>query len=214
MALWLPTERLVVTAAPGTASTSLLAALRDLDGAEIVPGADVVVDGVTSVDQKHATVTDLVAAGLFSLEPGVRVVTTVRNPFDFWPSEWERTRRRWVGELRDPASWVHRQAGMIDRIVDAVEMDFPAWVVHALAPDLAAGRTRHLNDGHIIEADVVLRTEHLAADVEALLGRPVAVPHDNRTVQRRPYWQYYDQPARHAVAEVNAPTLDRFAYRF
>ncbi|MGI8755972.1 MAG: hypothetical protein ACR2MB_08950 [Acidimicrobiales bacterium] len=214
MALWLPDDRLIVTAAPGTASTSLLEALSTEPGATVVPARDVIVDGVTVVDQKHATVNALTNAGLFELGPGVRIVTTVRNPFDFWPSEWERTRHRWVGELRNPESWVYQQAGMVDRIVDAVELPFETWVVRALAEDLAQGAVRHLNAGHVAEADVVLRLEHLAGDVTALLGRPLAIPHRNRTVARRPYWQYYDAAARRAVATVFAPTLDRFDYRF
>lgn len=214
MALWLPGDRLIVTAAPGTASTSLLEALSAVPGATVVPSHDVVVDGVTVVDHKHATVDALVDAGLFEPGPGVRIVTTVRNPFDFWPSEWERTRHRWVGELRNPGSWVYRQAGMVDRIVDAVELPFETWVVRALADDLAQATVRHLNEGHIAEADVVLRMEHLADDLANLLGRPLAMPHRNRTAARRPYWQYYDAAARHAVATVFAPTLDRFDYRF
>lgn len=214
MARWIPDRQLVVTAAPGTGSTSLIATLDRMEGTAVVPSEDRVVDGVTVVDQKHATVAELVAAELFDPPPGSRIVTTTRNPFDFWPSEWERTRRRWVRELRDPGSWVHRQPGMIDRIVDAVEMEFPAWVLHALDTDITARRCRHLNDGHVGEADIVVRMEHLDHDLQEHAGLDLAVDHLNRTEERRPYWQYYDRASREAVAAVYAPTLDRFGYCF
>lgn len=214
MARWLPDRCVVVTAAPGTGSTSLIEAVDRLDGAQVIPQGDVVVDAVTVVDQKHATIAELVAAGLFEPPPGTRIVTTVRNPFDFWPSEWERTRHRWVRELRDRESWVYRQQGMVERIVDAVELDFPTWVVRALDDDLRAGRSHHLNDGHVREADVVLRMEHLAQDLTGVLGIDLVVGHVNRTDDRRPYWQYYDRPARDAVEAVHGPTLERFGYRF
>ena len=71
---------------------------------------------------------------------GKRVVTTTRNPFDFWVAEWHRTRTRWLAELRRPESWVYRQEGMIGRIVDAVEHDFDhGWSWRsALLPGLGA----------------------------------------------------------------------------
>ena len=214
MARWLPDQRIVVTAAPGTGSTSLIDAVDRIEGSRVVPAADVVISGMTVVDQKHGTVAELVAADLFDPPPGTRIVTTVRNPFDFWSSEWERTRRRWVRELRDRDSWVYRQDGMVDRIVDAIEMDFSAWVLHALDADLRAGRRRHLNHGHVSEAHVVLRMEDLGKDVGVTLGLDLQVDHLNRTEDRRPYWQYYDLAARDAVEAVYGPTLDRFDYRF
>jgi hypothetical protein len=83
MARWLPDQRIVVTAAPGTGSTSLIHALDRISGSRVVPSADVVIDGTTVVDQKHGTVAELVAAELFDPPEGTRIVTTVRNPFDF-----------------------------------------------------------------------------------------------------------------------------------
>lgn len=214
MALLLPERGLLFTAAPGTGSTSMLSALTQRYGGRPVPVADVVVDGVTVLDQKHATAAQLVAAGVLDGTGGLQVVTTIRNPFDYWPSEWLRTRTRWLAEVRDPESWVHRQPGMLDRIVDAVEMEFPVWLLAALDDVLAAGRQHHLNEGHIAEADRVCRMEALGDDLAEVLGEPIMVEHQNRTSQRAPYWQYYDVDARAAVAEVFAPTIARFDYTF
>ncbi len=220
MPVLVPGHGVIVTAAPGTGSTTLLAVVGAWPGATPVPCADVVVDGVTRVDAKHATVAQLTEAGLLAPDTVPTIVTSTRNPFDFWAAEWERTRTRWVAELRDPVSWVHRQPGMVGRIVDAVEMDFDVWVLHALGPDLEAGRTRHLNDGHVAEADAVVRMEDLADDLAAVLAgagvdAPVGpVPHLNPTPGRRPYWQLYSPEARAAVETVFAPDLERFGYRF
>lgn len=209
-------RRLLLTAAPGTASTSLVAAFAAQPDVERLPAADVVDgDGWTVVDAKHATAGDLVVAGLLEADHGLTVVTSTRNPFDHWPAEWRRTRTRWVEELRDPGSWVHRQPGVIDRIVDAVQLDFDPWLTKALGPDVEAGRTRHLNPGHVGEADVVLRMEHLAADLGELdRGSEITVPHLNVHPDRRPYWQYYGPASRAAVEAVHAPDLARFGYRF
>ena len=215
----------VVTAAPGTGSTSLLSFFTAVAPVEQRPVADVVVDGIVTVDAKHATVAGLRAAGLLAPEEiaGLRIVTTTRNPFDFWAAEWHRTRTRWLAELRDPASWVHRQPGMLARIVDAVEQDFDPWLQRALGEKADQGATMHLNHGHVVEADVVVRMEHMDADVAGLLAGAergddasdeVVVPHVNITPGARPYWQLYGVVSRALVEQVHAPDLERFGYRF
>jgi hypothetical protein len=205
---------IIVTAAPGTGSTSLIAALRTARGAVAVPPLDGthVVEGV---DAKHGTVGQLVAAGLLPADHGLRIVTTTRNPFDFYVAEWQRTRTRWVEELRDPRSWVHAQPGAVDRIVDAVTLDFEAWLRKALdVRGDEAPPPRRINRSHVEEADVVLRMEALAADLEALVGLAVAVPRDNVTERDRAYWRHYGAEARHRVEVAHAVDLARFGYRF
>ena len=141
------------------------------------------------------------------------MITTVRNPFDFYVSEWSRTRTRWVEELRDRTSWVHRQPGAVDRIVDALTNEFEPWLEGALEPDLSAGTSRHLNPGHVAEADVVVRMEHLQADL-ARSGVEVTVPHLNSSHRTAPYWVHYSVDARRWVEAVHGPDLDRFGYSF
>ncbi len=219
MALVVDELGLIVTAAPGTGSTSLLAHFQSYPTARAVPTEDRVLDGVVVVDAKHATVKQLAAAGMIGPADvaGKRVVTTTRNPFDFWVAEWHRTRTRWLAELRRPESWVYRQEGMLDRIVDAVEHDFDRWLELALGADGRAGRTMHVNAGHVAEADVVVRMEHMDDEVATLTGTSPArcsVPHLNITVRDRPYWQWYSAASRALVEQVHAPDLGRFGYRF
>jgi len=199
---------LVVTAAPGTGSTALLTAWGEQRAPRAVPAAGEPDHGV---DAKHGTVAQLVAAGLLPAEHGLRVVTTTRNPFDFYVAEHTRTRTRWVHELRDPGSWVHRVPGAVDRIVDAVTLDFPEWLARAVADP---GTPRRVNRGHVEEADVVLRMEHLEADVRERLGLDLAVAPTNVTDRDRAYWRSYDAASRRRVEQAHAADLALFGYVF
>jgi hypothetical protein len=208
-------QGIAVTGAPGTGSTSLLTALQEQAGLRPCPADDVLdADGHQVLDAKHATVAELVAAGLVPADHGWTIVTSTRNPFDFYVAEWERSRTRWIRDATDPTSWVNRQPGALERIIDAVVQPFETWVVGVLADDRRDGVTRHLNAGHVGEADVVVRLEHLADDLVVAGFGDLEVPHLNRTPRTRPYWQYYDVDAREAVAAVHAPDLERFGYRF
>lgn len=198
---------LLVTAAPGTGSTALLEAFRAQRDVVAVPGAG----SVEGVDRKHATAAQLVAAGLLPADHGLRVVTTTRNPFDFYVAEYERTRTRWVHEVRDRGSWVHTVPGALDRVVDALTLDFGPWLSRAVG-DPARGR--RVNAGHVDEADVVLRMEHLEHDLRELTGLDLRVPATNVTDRDRAYWQAYGVAERALVQQAHADDLERFGYRF
>ncbi|MGG5258849.1 hypothetical protein [Phycicoccus avicenniae] len=199
---------LLFTAAPGTASTALRAALLDRGGVVEVPAADEArVDGI---DVKHATAAQLLSGGFLASDHGLRVVTTTRNPFDFYVAEYERSRRRWVHELRQPDSWVYATPGAVGRIVDAVTLEFDQWL--ALAID--GPGERRINRGHVDEADVVLRMEHLEHDIRGLLGIELTVAPTNVTDRERAYWRAYDAASRALVETAHAADLERFRYAF
>ncbi|WP_440901071.1 PH domain-containing protein [Actinosynnema sp.] len=199
---------LLVTAAPGTASTALREALLARTSVTEVPASGEV--RAAGIDVKHATVAELVRAGFVEADHGLRIVTTTRNPFDFYVAEYERTRRRWVHELPDPGSWVHQTPGAVGRIVDAVTLDFDAW----LAKVLAEPGPRRINRGHVDEADVVLRMEHLEHDLRELAGLDLAVPATNVTDRERAYWRAYDVGSRRLVEAAHADDLALFGYVF
>ena len=200
---------LLVTAAPGTGSTALIEALVSQRGATEVVGRERARE--VAVDAKHATVRQLVDAGVVDARHGMRVVTTTRNPFDFYVAEHTRTRTRWVHELRRPDSWVHDVPGAVDRIVDAVTLDFDAWLERAVGTPVRPSR---INRGHVDEADVVLRMEHLESDLAEHLGLELAVPPTNVTDRERAYWRSYSVASRRLVAEAHAEDLERFGYCF
>lgn len=200
---------LLVTAAPGTGSTALREALVAQRGAtEVVEPQRARQVGV---DAKHATVRQLVEAGVVDAGHGMRIVTTTRNPFDFYVAEHTRTRTRWVHELPRPDSWVHDVPGAVDRIVDAVTLDFDAWLAHAIGDPV---RPLRINRGHVEEADVVLRMEHLEPDTRDLLGLDLAVPPTNVTDRERAYWRSYSVASRRLVETAHADDLERFGYCF
>ncbi|NHA68455.1 hypothetical protein [Phycicoccus flavus] len=199
---------LLFTAAPGTASTALQAALLERGGVVQVPATDAArIDGI---DVKHATAAQLVGGGFLAPDHGLRVVTTTRNPFDFYVAEYERSRRRWVHELRQPDSWVYATPGAVGRIVDAVTLDFTDWL--ALAVD--GPGERRVNRGHVDEADVVLRMEHLEHDIRTLLDIDLTVAPVNVTDRERAYWRSYDAAGRALVETAHAADLERFSYAF
>ncbi|NYG55216.1 hypothetical protein [Nocardioides perillae] len=200
---------IVVTAAPGTGSTALLEALLAQRDAVQVPDPERA--RAAGVDAKHGTVRQLVAAGLLHDDPARRTVTTTRNPFDFYVAEHQRTRTRWVEELRKPDSWVHTTPGVLDQVVDAVTLDFDDWLVKAVGEP---GRPRRINAGHVDEADVVLRMESLEADLRDLLGLEVQVPRTNVTDRDRAYWRSYTVAGRRLVEQAHAHDLALFDYRF
>lgn len=200
---------LLVTAAPGTGSTALGEAMVSQRGATEVVGREQA--RRLGVDAKHATVRQLVEAGVVDAGHGMRVVTTTRNPFDFYVAEHTRTRTRWVHELRRPDSWVHDVPGAVDRIVDAVTLDFDDWLARVVGD---AELPLRVNRGHVAEADVVLRMEHLESDVRELLGLDLAVPPTNVTDRERAYWRSYSVASRRLVATAHADDLERFDYAF
>lgn len=204
---------IILTAAPGTGSTALISSFTSSRATTPVP-----LDGANDpggVDAKHGTVSQLVAAGFLSPAHGLRIVTTTRNPFDYYVAEWQRTRTRWVVELKDRRSWVHTQPGAIERIVDAVTLDFEPWLRKAL--DLDDGSRpvqRRVNPNHVEEADVVLRMESLEADLSSLLGLDLGVPRVNVTERDRAYWRHYTSTARTLVETAHGADLGRFDYAF
>ena len=202
----------IVTAAPGTGSTSLLAACdRSALAVDLVDALGL---GDADLDPKHATVADLARTCAFTWEG--EIVTTTRNPFDFYLAEWTRTRTRWAREVDDPTSWVHRVAGMRRAIDDAVENDFVDWLELVLGADVEAGTRRRVNRGHVDEATIIVRMEHFDQDLERAhpdLAREIGtLPHENRTDRSRDTAAAYTPRARDLVATVHAEDIDRFGY--
>lgn len=213
MPIWFPELATIVTAAPGTGSTSLLRACsRSNDAVDLAASLGL----GDEVDAKHATVRDLMRSTSFSWD--ATIVTTTRNPFDFYLAEWTRTRTRWASELNDRSSWVHRVDGMRRSIEDAVDNDFVDWIELVLLDDFEAGRQRRINVGHVDEATFVLRMEHFDADVYKMHPRLAAVigplPHVNKTDRSRDLAGAYSTRATRIVQTVHAVDIQRFGYTF
>lgn len=229
MAIHLKNSKLLFTLAPGTGSTALesylFSAVKDIDTVSQIPDSDVYDDnGQTKLDKKHCTFHELKAHNLINSDDVSKVVTGVRNPFEFWYSEWYRTRTRWVKEIEKPNSWIFTSPNKLRTIVECCTMEFSDWIIHRFGQDAKDGKKIDINGGHINEASLFLRTEHLEADLKAILkshygDRASSLPdmaRVNVTKKRdeTAYWQHYSAEARHIIQSVMSDYMSKFSYQF
>lgn len=202
----------VVTAAPGTGSTSLEMACRTAEGSTDLARSLALDPG--EVDPKHVTWQQLrTTRDLSEVE---HVVTTTRDPFDFHYADWYRTRTRWASETNDPSSWVHRVAGAIESIERACRLSFPQWIDDELATAVEVGQQRRVNRAHVDEASLILRMEQmrhdLAIGLPGLARRLGRIPFVNRTDRARDLREVYDRRSADLVAAAYRDDIDRFGY--
>lgn len=239
MAILCRRYRYLFIAAPGTGCTATAAALEHVCAGTPFPPEDIRADGELVASAKHATLPQLIEHGHLSTDEreSLLVFTTVRNPFDYWPSEWLRW-RRWAEHLDDPDSWVNAQPEARQRVRLAQETGFDGFLRAMLGHSarrraerlLGAWRrlrsgsgypeARHLHDAWLQGVDRVLRFEHLEQDFaetlrELGLETSPPLPAVNVTQNRREsYRAYYSRSSRRLVERVFAPDLQRFGYRF
>ena len=145
-------------------------------------------------------------------------LTTVRNPFDFWVSEYTRHRTRWIDGLGDPNSHIYSTKLGADMVAKSQELDFGDWLSYRWSR-FGRKHRQFLHPQFTRDADRVLRFERLAetfAEWLQSLGitETVTLPVKNVTERKRDYREYYDDDARHLVERIFAPYLDRFGYAF
>jgi|SRR6056297_933763 len=239
MAILCRRYRYLFIAAPGTGCTATAAALEHLCAGTAFPNEDIRARGELVASAKHASLPQLMEHGYLSFAERecLLVFTTVRNPFDYWPSEWLRW-RRWAQHLDDPDSWVNAQPQAEQRIRLALEADFDGFLramlghtprrrlKRLLRPWRRTGNriwypaARHLHGTWLQGVDRVLRFEHLERDFAEILRElglenPPDLPAVNVTQNRQSsYRDYYSKSTRRLVERVFAPDLQRFGYRF
>jgi hypothetical protein len=147
-----------------------------------------------------------------------RIVTTVRNPFDFWVSEYLRHRNRWSNSLSDPESHIYRRKGGAEAVAKAVELEFGEWLKdrwHRFGEE----HTQLLHPQFTRYANRVLRFEMLGESFQEWLrdegfAEPVRLRRENTTQRQGDYREYYDTEARNLVERIFRPYLERFDYSF
>lgn len=208
--------------APGTGSTATARALCEEAGGRWVPPEDIRDDaGQLIVPRKHTTIAELRRFGLDEgLLAGLFKFSAVRNPFDFWASQWLRLRLRWSVLLGDPNSFIYARPGNAESVRASLELDFPQWLQQQLGRRAEKGVSHYLNPQHMKGLDFTMRFESLQEDfdrvVERLgIGRHIELPQVNMTQERDPdYRTYYDERSRRLVEQVFAPYLRDFGYSF
>ena len=173
-------------ATPRTASNSLFYMLREAGGTMI---------------GDHHDIPDNISAGLMT-------VAVVRNHFDWFVTSWIKATWRTDNAALQKmpfANWlraVHQPGSVLRRFT------FPGYV-------RIAGPGGRLFGPLQRKCDVILRYEHLEAELEQLLPEhSIALPRWNTTPHKRDYRKYYDAGTRSLVEEHYTPEMQRFGYRF
>lgn len=237
------THRYMFICKPGTGSSVTANALRK--GAEGVwfPEQSIVdIDGNELANWKHATVPQLLHLGLLSRQAirDFHIFVTVRNPYDFWPSEWLRF-QRWSEFLDQPDHWINRDLNMQKKVRDALELGFDAFVtnelnrpyykfhnrlrralgraVWGLQPRSSLGSLRHLTVEYLLFADRILKFEQLQDDLDTCLDARhiprVELWRGNVTENRdRDFRTYYSEASRQLVYRTFKDDFDKFGYTF
>ena len=102
------------------------------------------------------------------------IVTTVRNPFQFFASEYSRFRGNWAEQMRnDPNHWIHSDDSVKRRIEIALSGNFAQFVDYYLKNTHAPrGRWRVQYWG---KAQFVMKTENLRMDFNNFM-RALRIP--------------------------------------
>ncbi len=206
---------------PGTGSTATARALVDSGIGEYCPEGDVRMgpgeDGL--VDGKHTTYRDFERWNLLPRPlDEYQVVTTTRNPFDFWVTAYIRKRDRWSKQLDNPDSHLFKKQSDIDGVRLATQLSFSEWMQQhwAAFPDDHA-EMLHSEFGH--HADYFLRFEAMDETFaewmkERGVESPPALARENVTERDSDYRQYYDEATRQLLERVYRFYLKRFNYAF
>jgi hypothetical protein len=223
VAVMLDNLGLLYLASPGTGSTALLSYLEKFPTARQVP-RDPVEDknGKVVVVLKHCKLAELKQYAGDQIEGAQYVVTSTRNPFDFWYAAWHRSRTKWYNGLKNPDSWVYRQGEQrLKSITASKSMDFSEWIIWKTQEMYKNGEQIALHHKFLLGATHVVRMEHMQEDLETALrdigfkGEIAEVPQKNKNKGRNDeYWRFYNAEARKRIEFCYAPSLERFGYVF
>lgn len=191
---------------PGTGSTTVQSVLINKYGWIAIGGKHDDYEMIMN-DEKAAL------AGMF-------VFTAVRNPYDFFISEYNRFRGSWADKMQsNPDHWIHRSSSVKKRIKIALSGDFRKFVRYYLSHSKApGGRWR---DEYWGKAQFVMQTENLNNDFSNLLRildmeRPFDLPHLNRETSedRKSSSELYTTELVEEVATKYSAFLKAFNYSY
>ena len=219
--------RLLFIMVPRTGCTAIGELLCNHYGGEFVPSEDILdSDGMTLVDRKHCTLSDLVKYQALTHEDTKSMfrVAAVRNPFDSLVSLYFKQRSKYEPLLSDAMSWVNRSPRYAEYMDYARKHSFNQWVFKVCYRKLIKsllGFGSSMFPEHTQDMDIILRYENLQNDLKRAFKRAgiawkADIPVINRTVERdrRDYRGYYSWPARVAVSRAFADDLKKYRYKF
>jgi hypothetical protein len=196
---------------PKTAGFSLSSALAEVPGAVALP--------VRGMDRLHGAAAHLSARLGPDAFEGRFAFAVVRNPWDWAVSGWKHV-------TENTRAYPGRRPGFGAFLTGAWGRGLrrnPNPMKFA-TPEIFVGYHCHLTQwehllgpgGAPVPLAHVARFERLAEDLAPVaerLGRPLDLPHRNRSA-RSAYQRYYTPELRDLVARRDAPLIERFGYRF
>jgi len=212
---------------PRTACTAIGELLCERFGGEFIPSDDILDSrGLTVVDKKHSTLSDLIKHKILTIEEANSLlkIAAVRNPFDSLVSLYFKQRSKYQPLLGDPASWVNRLPRYAKNMRYARAHSFNRWVLRVSYRKLIKrffGFRPSMFADHTRGVDVVMRYESIEADLSEVfrktgMGSKADIPVVNRT-NERVNWDYrpcYSRVAELAVTLAYSGDLEMYGYRF
>lgn len=212
---------------PRTACTAIGELLCEHYGGQFLPAEDILDSrGLTLVDKKHSTLSDLLKHKLLTPEEAKSLlkVAAVRNPFDSLVSLYFKQRLKYQPLLADSASWVNRLPGYAKNMKYARAHSFNRWVLRVsyrkLIERLLGFRPSMFAD-HTRGVDIVMRYERIEADLsevfkKAGMGSKADIPVVNRTDERAnpDYRSFYSRLAELTVTLAYSGDLRMYGYKF
>ena len=218
---WVSFEhRFVFIAAPGTASTAIIAAFKENGIGQEWPETEIVKDGRRITPQKHASIEELKRGGVFDPLSGFTVLTGVRNMYAWRVAVYLRNRTKRMEEIADPSSWISKlpkfdKQKAIANIRRDAGMSFGQSVREYF--------DRHVDGVNVHqkfhnEADIFLHQETLDTDFDLIrdkFGLPKTlkvqrVGVTNALKDGKTYKDFYDGPLREYFYQKNKPFFDLF----
>jgi hypothetical protein len=209
VAIYIPDKNFLFIQVPATASTSLGNALLKLEGS-------------MAIGDRHSSVADLIKKNEIDINTisESSIYCCVRNPFDYFVSEWFRLRTRWILELRNPNNIILNNPLKLEELISACTLEFSQWVQHILIGyyELSPSDDRCLFEHWTRGVGNVFRMEDMPTLIKSLedrLSQPIELTRENVTEGKmHPYWYYYNQQARKIVEDLYSFTLRRYNYVF
>lgn len=204
MAIYVPSSNLLFIQTPGTGSTSIESALLHLDGAR-------------NIGSKHDGVQALAPYLIGELSTAISICF-VRNPFDWYLSEWWRLRKNFIWDLLDTSSFYSQNPMKKKELVAACSYEFDKWIEFILLDmyELHKKKRSCVFNSWTHEVQKVFKFEEMDSFVQYLSGNNVNldVPHHNKGGRDNPYWCYYSARARSIVQDIASVTLHNYNYFF
>jgi hypothetical protein len=204
LAIFLEAQKLLFLQVPGTASTSLETALLSQAAGKQIGGKHATVDELAADDStKHYT------------NEASLTICIVRNHFDWFYSEWLRSRTRWVYELDGAAlNWgAHKRL----EIKNACAMEFTEFMNWRL--DAYGGNKQEttLFESFTKSTNKIFKMEgldKLSSWLNDDYNLKISLLEENVTKKAGVYWQYYDKSTRERIEYFYKDELAALGYVF